>query len=198
MRKIFFYIVSIGILATSIPAISYRVIEAESILHVLNLFGYFTIQSNVAVLVLVIAALSGRRFSRRVELAVAVAITITAIIFQLFLRPWIEGTGVTVLVSNINHGSTTILYLLWFYLSERREELVFKDILFTIPYPAIYCVFGVLEGLIRKQARYFFLDLRSLGFLFLLWLVGLILLFLGVASLIILLDRRPDSIIEET
>ncbi len=63
------------LLLTAIPAVTYRVIEALLSSSLSHLLGYFTIQSNLAVIVVV---LLGKKAPRSIQLSVASAITVTA------------------------------------------------------------------------------------------------------------------------
>ena len=195
MRKNLRIIVSILMLATSLSALAYRFIEAGSLLYIVNLLGYFTIESNILVDVIVIRTLLGRPFSRRVELAAAAAITVTALVFQLFLRSWFaDASGLSTVVMYINHGSTTVLFLIWFLLSERSGGLSLGDLKAVVPYPAIYCLAGIIEWLIRGEARYFFFDISNMGAIgSIMWLLGLTVLFLFIGLLLILLDIRRGT-----
>ncbi len=195
MRRNLRITVSILILATSLPALAYRFIEAGSLLYIVNLLGYFTIESNILVDIIVIRTLLGRPFSRRVELAAAAAITVTALVFQLFLRSWFaDASGLSTVVMYINHGSTTVLFLLWFLLSKRSGVLSIGDLKAVVLYPAIYCLAGIIEWLIRGEARYFFFDITGMGAIgSILWLLGLTVLFLFIGLILISIDIRRGT-----
>lgn len=184
------------LLLTAIPAVTYRVIEALLSASILNLLGYFTIQSNLAVIVVV---LFGMQVPRSIQLTVASAISVTAIVFQLFLRGFLELNWVTSLVTNINHGSTTILYLLWFFGQREHPPLKWKSLPLTLIYPALYCIFSVVENLLTGQARYFFFDFDKVGLRgFLLWFFLLALLFALIGWSLVLIDHRLTARREKT
>lgn len=184
-------VLSYTILCTSVPAVLYRFFEADSILSKLDLLGYFTIQSNIMVIGIVFLSLLGVAVSERWKLAAAAAIIITAVIYQLFLRGSVVQQGVSLLISNVNHGSTTVLYLLWFWFTGHRGQLKTRDIWTVIPYPALYCIFGICEGFIKNSSRYFFLDIRQIGWSgFALWFVGLTLFFLGSGFFVIYINDK--------
>lgn len=180
------------LLITAIPAVAYRILEAPDLRDRLDLLGYFTIQSNILVILIVVLSLIAVKISAEVKLSVAVAISITAIIYQLFLRQTWEPRGLSAIVTNINHGSTTVLYLLWFWTDPTGTSLPYKRLWTVIPYPAAYCLFGIYEAFNRvRPIRYFFLDIRNTGWDgFALWFAGLTVLFLGTGALILSIRRR--------
>ncbi|MBN2659575.1 MAG: Pr6Pr family membrane protein [Spirochaetales bacterium] len=183
--------ITILLLATAIPAISYRFFGAASWADRLDLLGYFTIQSNILVILIVALQAGGREIKVRLKLAVGAAIIITGLIYQFFLRQTWNPQGVSALVSNINHGSTTVLYLLWFFTDTRRTGIPWNELWTVIPYPAVYCLFGVFEAFYRtRPIRYFFLDIRQNGWVsFAFWFAGLTVLFLMAGALVIALSR---------
>ncbi len=184
------------LLLTAIPAVTYRVIEALLSSSLSHLLGYFTIQSNLAVIVVV---LLGKKAPRSIQLSVASAITVTAIVFQLFLRGFLDLTWVTSVVTHINHGTTTILYLFWFYHMDEQVGLTRKDLAITLIYPVIYCVFAIVENRLTGRARYFFFDLENIGIRgFLLWFTLLAMLFLLAGGLLLLVDRRLQTMGDRT
>ncbi|MBB6482673.1 Pr6Pr family membrane protein [Spirochaeta isovalerica] len=186
--------ITILLLATAIPAISYRFIEAASWADRLDLLGYFTIQSNILVILLVALQAGGRKITTA-KLPVGAAIIITGLIYQLLLRQTWSPQGVSALVSNINHGSTTVLYLLWLCTDSYRTRISWKEIWKVIPYPAGYCLFGVFEAFYRtRPIRYFFLDIRRNGWAsFSFWFAGLTGLFLLAGALVIALSRMENQ-----
>lgn len=119
-----------------------------------------------------------------------VAISITALIFQVFLKSNWNATGLSNIVSNINHGSTTILFIVWFLLSPTENIIQFKSIYKALIYPVIYCVFGILENTTTGKIRYFFLDIKTLGWNgFAIWFFILAIIFLLISLVIIKIDH---------
>ncbi len=105
----------------------------------------------------------------------------------------------TSVVTHINHGTTTILYLFWFYHMDEQVGLTRKDLAITLIYPVIYCVFAIVENRLTGRARYFFFDLENIGIRgFLLWFTLLAMLFLLAGGLLLLVDRRLQTMGDRT
>lgn len=195
MKTIIWKILSIIILITAIFAIGYRFLEAETLISKVYLLGYFTIQSNLIVIVVVALSLFNIRLNREWEMTVVTAISITALIFQVFLKSYINPTGLNNIIANMNHGSTTILFIFWFLSAPVSKNIELKKIFKALIYPSIYCVFGVLENLITGNSRYFFLDVKTLGWSgFMLWFLGLATIFLLVTYVIIKADHINNKL----
>jgi len=180
------------LLVTAVPSVSYRFFEAVSWEERLDLLGYFTIQSNILVIAIVALTLAGINVTARWKIAGGAAIIVTGLIFQLFLRQNWAPQGLSALISNINHGSTTVLYLLWLYFDPQKTELSWNEIWVALPYPAAYCLFGIFESFTRtRPIRYFFLDIQKRGWSsFSLWFAALVVLFLCSGALALLLSRK--------
>jgi len=204
MRKKIWFLLSILLLATAVPAVIYRFIEAPSWQEKVNLLGFFTILSNLMVIMIVFLTLLGRTLPMKWKLSAGASITITALIFQLFLKEGWNPQGISALAANINHGSTTILFLFWYWLSQDQEPLTTKDLPAVVPFPALYALLGIIEGFFTGEPRYFFLDPLKMGWsLFFLWILGIAVLFLVTGLIIIGIDvlfHRPmaDHRMKET
>lgn len=191
----FHFVISFLIIISSIYALGHNFIVAANAMEKIDLLGYFTIQSNIFVLIVVILTQSGKNISRKIELAVCVNILVTAIIYQLFLNTGTYSNLFKFLARHINHGSTAVLYFIWFILKERKSSLSYKDVWVVIPFPIAYAIFAVIEGSIRGKFRYFFIDLPKLGITgFIFWICAVTILFvlLGLAS--ILVSRKSNNI----
>ncbi|MDA3850910.1 MAG: Pr6Pr family membrane protein [Spirochaetaceae bacterium] len=183
-------IIALLIVLSASYALGYLIISQESWSGRLNLLGYFTILSNILVLTLMIFYLFNQNISGPIELATGAAIIVTAVVFQLFLKKDLELFGVSLVVADINHGSTALLYILWFLLVP-SPSLGYSDLWAVIPFPAGYILFASLEGLKREEPRYFFLDLKNLGMgPFLFWITALagVFLFLGLLLIFIKME----------
>ncbi len=191
MKRRINLILSIAILVTAIPAITYRFIEAGTVFNRFSLLGYFTIQSNIMVIIIVFLSLIGITVSRKLGLSIATAITLTAIIFQMFLRKGWNPEGISNLISNINHGSTTVLFLFWFWSPPGKRKLNIKDLYAVIPFPALYCLYGTIEGYISGSPRYFFLNIRKVGIgSYLLWITAILFLITCIGFFVIIIDSK--------
>ncbi len=174
----------------SVFSLSYTFLTAQGITGKINLLGFFTIQSNIIILAIVILKIYDISFPRKWEMAAAAAIIITALVFQTLLRRQASFNGLSGLNMNIEHGVTTVLFLLWFWLAPEKKPVQFREILYVLPYPALYCIFGVTEGLIKGKYRYFFLNVKALGWPGLaVWIAVLGVMFLLTGAFVIGIDK---------
>lgn len=190
-------ITAIILLTTAIPSIAYRFIFASSLSDRLDLLGYFTIQSNILAVLVVALTMAGLPIGEKIKLAVGAAIGATAIIYQLVLRQTWNPEGLSAIVSNINHGSTTLLYLIWFWTEPVISGFSRKDVMSVIPYPAVYCLFGIFEAYNRERpVRYFFLDIPAQGWgVFALWFLGLTILFISLGFGILMIYNKLSTLV---
>ncbi len=191
MKRRINLILAITILVTAIPAVTYRFIEAGTVFNRFSLLGYFTIQSNIMVIIVVFFSLIGIPVSRKLGLSTAAAITLTAIIFQLFLRKGWNPEGISNLISNINHGSTAVLFLFWFWTLIGKRKLNMKDLYAVIPFPVLYCIYGTIEGYMSGSPRYFFLNIEKIGIgSYLLWITAILFLITCIGFFVIIIDSK--------
>jgi hypothetical protein len=163
--------------AVSLFGVGTRFALSRNLLGVVDLIGYFTVLSNLAVIGAVAGALFGRRSpaslrsAERRYAAICLYIAITGIVYQTLLGPGLDASGLDLVVLNINHGLTPLLYLLWYIVRPKARRLAWRDAFRFLVFPAIYGTAAVLEGTIRGKYRYFFLDARTLGAAaFVLWI----------------------------
>ena len=190
MKFRIYNLLSFTFIFISIFSLSYTFLTTPGIPGKINLFGFFTIQSNIIILAIVILKIYDAAVPRRWEMAAAAAITITALVFQTLLKGHVPVTGLSALTMNIEHGVTTVLFLFWFWLAPDKEPVSFREIFAVLPYPALYCIFGVTEGLLRGKYRYFFLNVKTLGWSGLaVWVTILGILFLLAGAFVIAMDK---------
>ena len=173
-----------------------------------NILGYFTVQSNLFVLLYIAAALaassttrsSGALF-RRFHGAVLLYILVTAVIYNSLLAGAVHESGYSGLILVVNHTITPALVLVDWALSHEREPYRAGDIGLWLIYPVAYGVFATIEGARTGVFRYFFLDFRTpppttylvqmtaVTVFFVLLAAGIV----GANRLIVRRSRQPES-----
>lgn len=168
---------------------------------VTNFFSYFTILSNLLVgLCLGTQLLSPKtsvaRFfnTNNIESAIAVYITIVAIVYNTVLRGIVVLTGAHALVNELLHVIVPILYLSWWFFFT-GSGLKWKQLPYWLIFPACYLGYSLLRGTIAKWYPYPFLDVSKHGLGQVLINAGFVLLaFLLVGSGILALKKAKVKI----
>lgn len=144
---------------------------------------YFTYQSNLCVLLLtavyfvlgLIRLIKGDvRIPRALSIArysVAVAITITFLVFWLLLSPALEAGELMTLNNQLLHTIVPLLFLLDFLLFDRGEPVGKYSALWAVSLPLYYFGFSLLYAAFRPEHiyeyggryPYFFLNLDTYG-----------------------------------
>lgn len=134
----------------------------------LTLFKYFTIQSNI--LVVVYFFLLNRMFvkNKRFDgylVSVTFTIMITGLMFFLFLDKDYDPVGIRLISSTILHYVNPILVVVYCVLYVKEIHVDYKDILLWMVYPLLYLVFVVISGVIFGDYIYPFFDVYVVGVL---------------------------------
>jgi len=201
-----FRIIALGV---SLFGMSYRLIfvpiRGDGVSELLNMLGYFTIQSGLIVLAvfisLVINQLRGtpeKAIAPSIRGAALLYIIITSVIFMVMLNNTIEAHGLNKFVLYINHLVTAIFLMIDNIISIRPQTYKWKLLLWWLIYPIAYLIFSIIEGVFFHRFRYYFLNFKELGFgYYIQVIVLLIFVFLTIGSFIIFINRifrrRPEK-----
>lgn len=162
-----------------------------------NIFGFFTVQSNLLVLLFLGAALaapaSARRlhgFLRRFHGGVLLSILVTAIIYNALLAGDVEAAGYSGFILVVNHTITPVLFLIDWTVNHERVRYGLGEVGLWLVYPVAYAVFASIEGGITGRFRYFFLDFVNVpGTTYAIQLGGVTVFFLALSALIVAANR---------
>ena len=169
-----------------------------------DIFGYFTVQSNLLVLVFLLASLVAAAtdrplhlFARRIHGGVLLSILVTAIIYNALLAGDVAHGGFSGFILVVNHTITPVLFLIDWVANHERARYGLRDVGVWLIYPVAYAVFASVEGGITGRFRYFFLDFVNVPLeAYLLQLTGVTLFFFALSALIVganrLLVRRGE------
>ncbi len=180
--KLIVFTSSLGILFIIINTLI--VLEnSNPVIGVLELFKYFTVQSNLIVLIYfslyIFSDLKELTVFNKMFGGVVIYITMTFLVFFVLLQPIYSPKGLALIGSIFNHYITSLLVIgfLWKF----REDYKFsiKHIKKWIVYPLIYLIFLFAIGLITGDFIYPFLQVGEVGITLVLALVvGIVILFL--------------------
>ncbi len=165
--------------------------ETTGIIKGLDLFKYFTLQSNLIVAIYFAIYLIGnyknKKFFNKMIGGVTTYISITFVVFFIILEPIFSPEGLSLAGSILNHYVTPILVLGFLYEFRIDYTLKNKDIKIWIIYPIIYLCFLIVHGLFTKDYLYPFFYVNEVG------VAGLI---ISMFSLVILFFILSFSIVK--
>jgi hypothetical protein len=132
-------------------------------------FRYFTVQSNVLVLIWLTTAVIYWNRGRAhpilqpvVKGAFTVYITVTFVIFATLLRGLIDPQGIDWYINAVTHYITPIAFIIDWILYERRRSYKWRYVLYWLFYPLAYLIFAQVYGAITGDYLYPFLNLPEL------------------------------------
>lgn len=175
-----------------VPPGTFRALEA-----LLMSLAYFTIQSNLFVLGWNMTAVI-RRFRGKtpeperpfLRGAFCLYITVTCIVFALFIAPSYEPEGIVIPANLLLHFIIPAAFVLDWILTERPGRLRLRHIFIWLIYPLVYLVWALIFARVTDLYVYPFIDLSELGFpRFLLNVIGLAAFFAFLGGIYIGIDR---------
>ncbi len=163
--------------------------------RVLRFFSYFTVQSNVIVIVtsLILArdpARSGRWFTVA-RIAGLIGITVTLVVYLVALRPILDLSGLAAITDAGFHIVTPLLAVAGWVLFGPRARFAPDTLLWSLVWPAAYFVYSLTHGALTDWYPYPFVDVTKIGYAAALRNLSIVVvLLLAVGALLVWLDRR--------
>jgi hypothetical protein len=133
--------------------------------------SYFTIISNLAITLLAISQLFFSQSklglalsSMTAQTGIAVYITITGLVYHIFLADTWEPKGIDLVSDELLHTITPILYALFWWFCIRGKHIMLKNTFPILLVPAAYLVYWLIRGPIVGTYPYFFIDAAQYGY----------------------------------
>ncbi|MEV6874738.1 Pr6Pr family membrane protein [Amycolatopsis sp. NPDC051128] len=162
--------------------------------RVANLFCFFTIDSNLLVIVTsVLVALGVARggLFRVLWLDALVGIIVTGIVYQVALAGLHDLHGLPLFADTMLHKVTPILFVLGWLIAGPRGALAWRTVWWSLLYPLTWLAFTLPRGALTGFYPYPFVDAGALGYgSVTLNCVVIGLFFTALATGALLLDRR--------
>jgi len=163
----------------------------------LNFFSYFTIQSNILVLLVSGSWLFNKSIFGKYEkvfmLGALIDITLTFIIVQLILSKLHTLTGLTLFADNLVHVITPILFVGYWLFVQAKKNLSFKNVIYWgVIYSPLYVAYTLIRGpiLTPNWYPYPFIDATLLSYgQIAVNVVGLILVFFIIGGVFVLINN---------
>jgi len=157
--------------------------------------AYFTIQSNILVVLALVFFLFANHGNRTAAVArggAMIYILVTGLVFHFILVPGLPeyfAEGVT-FRHHITHTIAPIGFILDWVLFDRKGLMRYSDLKYWIIYPLLYWIFTIIHGRISGLYPYFFMDAGAIGFAAVLtWFFALTAFFSILGLIIIRLDN---------
>ncbi|TPW71594.1 Pr6Pr family membrane protein [Schumannella sp. 10F1B-5-1] len=131
-----------------------------------RLFSFFTILSNVLVLVVAIAKATGRGASwlwRLIHLDALLSIVVTGSVFGLILAPGLQLRGEAVVATALFHNVSPVLFALAWLVFGPRRQWDARLALLAFIWPAVWLAVTFTRGAITGWYPYPFLDVNQVG-----------------------------------
>jgi hypothetical protein len=135
--------------------------------RVIDVFCYFTIQSNIIVGIaslFFVLKKSTKTFEKVLRLDALVCITVTGAIYHLLLGPKEHLHGFSVYTNQIVHTAVPLLYILGWLLFMPRGNTSVRNIWFAVIFPICWAIFAMIRGALIHYYPYDFMDVRDLGY----------------------------------
>jgi hypothetical protein len=155
----------IAIACVAIFGVIIERVRPKSLAGALNMFSYFTIQSNLIVAGVCLASALSRRAEESSFLAIArggstIWITVTFIVFYLFLSKVYRPVGIYALACTLLHYVVPVAMILEWLFLEPKGRMKLRYNLYWLGYPLLYLLFSEARGALGGPYPYWFLNPR--------------------------------------
>ncbi len=158
---------------------------------ILRYFTFFTILTNILVAVcsttLLVSPASrwGQYFSRQtVRAAITIYILVVGAVYNSILRFLWAPQGMQQLVDELLHTAIPLLFIFYWIIFVRKDQLQWKNILNWLIYPLVYFIVIIVRGPFADYYPYPFVNVRELGYPTVFLNSALLTLAFGVISLL--------------
>jgi hypothetical protein len=136
----------------------------------IRFFSFFTILSNL--LVALIFSMNALKDSnsiriwlqkRRALTAIVTYITITGLVYHIFIAPVLHIAGAHLAVSHMLHTLVPVMVIVYWVIFQDKRLLKWTDIPAGLVFPLIYLAYTLIRGGITGFYPYIFLDAGKLG-----------------------------------
>lgn len=178
---------SIGVLIT-VFTVTFG--ETTNLWRGLGMFRYYTIQSNLIVSIYfsmyLIKDIKNNELFQRLIGGVTIYISITFLVFLLFLQSGYHPTGWSFVSNILLHYLVPLLTITFLVVSREEAVLKFKDPFIWVLYPFLYLIFVIIYGSITGDYIYPFFQVGDIGILGLIFTIIQLVGFFFILSFILM------------
>lgn len=165
---------------------------------VLNVFTYFTIDSNLLVgaacVALAIDRGRGALWLHALCVAALLSILVTAIVFHAVLARLVDPTGAAALINHLLHTVVPLLFVAGWIVFGPRGVFHRRAVLLSLTFPLAWLAFTLARAAIEDYYPYPFLDAAELGWSGVAGNIAMIVaLYVGLALAFGFMDRRAPG-----
>lgn len=136
---------------------------------VVQFFSYFTILSNILVVLCYLGARFGGRLGQffagmGVKTAIALYIAIVGLVYVIVLRPLWNPEGLAKLADVALHYVTPLVYLAYWLVFVDKAKLRYADVAAWLIFPIAYCAYALVRGAFVAIYPYPFLEANKIGY----------------------------------
>jgi len=138
---------------------------------IIQIFSFFTIETNILVAVALTAVLIkpaskwGNFFSRTTVLtAITVYIVIVGLIYNIILRGLWKPEGLFKLTDDLLHSVSPIMFVVLWLFFVPKEKIRWKEIFLWAIFPLVYLVYSLIRGYFTGDYPYNFIDARVISY----------------------------------
>lgn len=146
VMRLYFGLLASVLLVTLVAQCILTASEGRSLV---NTFSYFTLQSNVLVLVTSVMLVIWPRLKsswwRILRLAALTGITVTGIVYIFLLSRYVHITGIGLLYNYVFHYVMPVASVIGFIFLESKHEFRRRDFLFIL-WPVVWLVYTMVRG----------------------------------------------------
>lgn len=150
---------AIGLLANIISSF----MTDSPISTLIGLLKYFTIWSNIFILLLFISKQVGWSWLDAFKGGIYINITVTMVVFITMLSWMYQPVGIDIGANIMNHYITPVLALIYLFLYENKADFTLNHIKLWLVFPLYYLAFALNYSAITRVAIYPFFDFIALG-----------------------------------
>ncbi len=177
---------SIGFVTNAIVSLT----SATPFVSFLSLFKYFTIWSNIFVLILFLGKQFNWSFVEQLKGGIYINITITMIVYITLLSWTYTPTGLNIISNILNHYVTPVLAIIYLFYFE-RHDFKMNDIILWMIFPIYYLAFALNFSALTNNPIYPFFDFIDVGLLGVsLFVTGVFIVYLGLSMGIVKIFSR--------
>lgn len=133
-----------------------------------NVFSYFTIQSNLLVALVCAGILWRKNFFGKYEqlfhLGALVDISITFAVVQLILSKLVSYEGIVLFADNLVHIITPALFVAYWFLFHNKQRFAYRNVFVWLIYPLLYLAYSLLRGLSVNWYPYPFINANLISY----------------------------------
>lgn len=196
LALIIFSLSSIGVILT---AIGFGLDNSETMfISAISVLKYFTIQSNILVILyfglVFFKGLDKSEKFRKFLSPVVSYITLTCVVFLLFLQSVWKPTGLIFFGSVLNHYVTPTLAIAFLIIFRKEYHFQWRHFGYWLIYPLAYLVFAIIMGLTTSDWIYPFFDIPENGVVsFVIFVASLFIFISGILIVDILFTKAKPK-----